>query len=27
LPSETSISQVIARLSNIQGLHHIDRLN
>lgn len=27
LPPETSVSQVIERLSNIQGLHHIDRLN
>ncbi|HPT68778.1 MAG TPA: MgtC/SapB family protein [Syntrophomonas sp.] len=27
LPPETSVSQVIERLSNISGLHHIDRLN
>ncbi|NLV20903.1 MAG: MgtC/SapB family protein [Syntrophomonadaceae bacterium] len=27
LPPETSITKVIERLSNIQGLHHIDRLN
>ncbi len=27
LPPETSIMRVIERLSNIQGLHHIDRLN
>lgn len=27
LPPEISIMEVIERLSNIQGLHHIDRLN
>lgn len=27
LPSETSISEVIEKLSSVTGLHHIDRLN